>query len=226
MKLISIFLIVASFNSFAGFVAGSKINQCDRTDYVSPSDCRQAEGEVCYKVPNDSGECGIFKLKDLYGTIKFDQESCEGQEACQLLLTEKVCGVGRWPLIDQDYTEVYCVEVIGKEMVIDQALKAQKDAEKAAQAQIQALIDQGAKADADCKKVLHLIGGFNLQPGRTPSQTDSMVSTFAEAKKHLQDGRPGAAKAAIQAIPVDGVLVTQQMKDLALGLLSDWEPVE
>lgn len=220
MKFLFLFLI--SINAWAGFVAGSKINECSKIDYSSASACQEAESEACYKVPNDSGECGIFKLKNIHSGPMVAEESCSGQQECQDLLASKVCSVNHDAFISEDYSSVYCIEIVGKEMVIDQPVKAQKDAEKAAAAQIEAIIASGAKADADCKRVLHLIGGFNLLPGRSSEQAGEMIQTFAAAKAHLQDGRPGAAKAAIQAIPVDGVLVTQQMKDLALEQLKDW----
>ena len=125
-----LFLILISLNSWAGFVAESKINICERTDYSSQSLCQESEKEVCFKVPNDSGECGIFKLKEIYGKAKFDEESCNGKKDCEELLPVKVCGVGRAAFIDKDYSEVYCVEIIGKEMVENEALKAQKKQER------------------------------------------------------------------------------------------------
>lgn len=221
MKLFLI-LILLSVNSFAGYVAGSKANQCDRSDYSTPGLCQEAEGEACYLVPSDSGDCGVFKLQDLYGNIKFDEETCEGQLDCQGLLMEKVCGADRVPFIDLDYSEVYCVEVIGKELQIDAALKAAADSKKAIAAYTENLILNGKNAREACNRVLDLIGGFNLLPGRTTEQAGQMTTSFATALEALKNGRPGAAKTAIIAIPVDGVLVTQAMKDLALAQLGGY----
>lgn len=217
-----IILLLVSINSFAGYVAESKINLCSKTDYSSPSVCQELESETCFKVPDDSGECGIFKLKNTHSGPMVNEESCSGEQECQSLLSEKVCSVDHDAFINEDYTAVYCIQVSGKEMVVDSSLKTQRDAEKASIAQTEALIANGRKAREDCQKVLDLIGGFNLLPGRTSEQAGEMSVTFADAKAKLQDGRPTAAKAAIQAIPVDGVLVTQPMKDLALSLLAGW----
>jgi hypothetical protein len=215
-------LFLVSLNSWAGFVAGSKANLCSRVDYTSISDCQIVEGETCYKVPNDLGECGVFKLKDTYGGPRKSVDECSGQANCEAMLIQKQCLSSQHAFIDKDYSFVYCMDITGKELVIDTVVKAQKDAEKAAKAQVEALIANGAKARGDCQRVLDLIGGFNLLPGRSTEQAGEMATTFAEAKQLLQDGRPGAAKAAIIAIPVDGVLVTQTMKDLALEQLKDW----
>lgn len=222
MKSIILFLSIISINSWAGYVAGSKINQCSRNDYFSDSDCIKIENEACYKVPNDSGECGIFKLVDMYGGPRKSVDECSGQSDCQEKLLEKSCLSSQGAFIDQDYTTVYCIDKVSKEIVIDQALKSQKDALKSASDQVEGLISNGKKAREACQRVLDLIGGFNLLPGRSSEQATEMVASFAQAKAYLQDGRPGAAKAAIQAIPVDGVLVTQAMKDLALDILKDW----
>jgi hypothetical protein len=126
MKYLFLFIFV-SIHSFAGFVAGSKINQCNRTDYISQSFCQESEEELCFKVPNDSGECGIFELKKLYAGPMVNEESCEGQEECQSLLSSKVCSVNHDSFINEDYSFVYCIEISGKELVIDEFLKLQKD---------------------------------------------------------------------------------------------------
>lgn len=208
MKMIFLFLILFSFNSFAGYVAGSKINVCDRTDYIDTVLCQESEGEACYKVPEDSGECGIFKLKDIYGTTKFDEESCSGKTVCELLLTEKVCGVGRWPLIDAEYTEVYCVEVVGKEMVIDVAVKTQKDAQKA---QAKALEDaiQIAQNLRQCgERVVALMLVRNQPKNLTTAQVKSLVATYSPIKELLESGSLVSAKEEINAVAADGLLVT------------------
>lgn len=230
-------LMIFSFQSWAGFISGSKINDCSRVDYISPNLCQEKEGEQCFKVPNDSGECGIFKIVDILQddlsnpvwATRSMVEPCSDETDCKARHEAKQCVDGRTSYYSIDDLQVWCNKIIGynkivtgKEIQIDEALKTQKDAQKAAKTQIEAVIAQGEKARKDCQRVLDLIGGFNLLSGASQGNIDSMVETFALAKQHLQDGRPGRAKEAIQAIPVDGVIVTEQMKGLALEQLKDW----
>lgn len=232
-----ILLLLLSLNAHAVFVAEGKINSCVRTFYTELSTCQSVEQQNCLEHPEGISECGIYKIEDIleddftmpiWGTRSM-VESCATVEDCQQIHAAKVCVDGRTAFYSAEDLEVWCNKIIGyekklvgKQMVIDQVLKAQKDQEAQTKAQIQALIVSGAKARTDCQRVLDLIAGFNLLPGRTSAQAGQMVTMFAEAKQHLQDGRPAAAKVAIQEIPVDGELVTQEMKDLALNLLSDW----
>ena len=111
---------------------------------------------------------------------------------------------------------------MGKKLQSNPTKLAELQAERAAEAALAAVEQAGIKAKADCDRVLNLIRGFNLQPGRTSEQTDAMSSAFAEVKAALEDGRPNKAKALIQAATPDGVVVTQAMKDAALSLLKDW----
>lgn len=71
-----------------------------------------------------------------------------------------------------------------------------------------------------CEKVLKVIGGFNRERVLTFEQITEMQSIFANTEKALNSGRPDFALALISAITVDGVLVTQEMKDICLELLS------
>jgi hypothetical protein len=132
MRFLTVFVLLISLNSFAGFVAGSKINQCTRSDYTSRSVCQESEQELCYKVPNDSGECGVFELKKFYSGPMVNEESCEGQVECLELLSGKVCSVNHDPFINEDYSLVYCIEISSRELVIDDFLKLQKDSSKLA----------------------------------------------------------------------------------------------
>lgn len=220
MKTLFLILIFISFNSFAGYVSGLKANQCDRKDYVSASVCQELESESCYKVPGDSGECGIFKLKDIYGNVKFDEESCAGQSACESLLPEKVCGVGRYALIDEDYSEVYCVEVIGKELVIDQALKAVKDAQKLAKDQMDAALASARKI-RDCGAgIIDLFLVRNAPKNLSIQQVEELSVTFAPIQNLLLNGSLVTAKTKILEAPVDGVKVTEADK-AALAAAAD-----
>ena len=49
-----------------------------------------------------------------------------------------------------------------------------------------------------------------------------MQTNFASIEKALQSGRPSLAKAYISQVIADGVLVTEEMKEMALLLLADY----
>lgn len=94
-------------------------------------------------------------------------------------------------------------------------------------AYVEGLIDEGANARIACQRVLDLITGFNLKSEAVTERADEMEENFALAIKYLSTpARPGKAKTALKNIPVDGVLVTEQMKSLALYQLRNYKEVE
>lgn len=87
---------------------------------------------------------------------------------------------------------------------------------------IEAKIAIGKKAKEACENVLDLISGYNLNRSLTVEQISVMQTNFASIEKALQSGRPSLAKAYISQVIADGVLVTEEMKDMALLLLADY----
>lgn len=71
-----------------------------------------------------------------------------------------------------------------------------------------------------CEAVLDVIAGFNRDRSLTMEQITEMQTLFANPEKALRSSRPDMAHALISAINADGVLVTQEMKDICLELLS------
>lgn len=60
-----LFLLLLSFNAFAGFVFVDDINNCDRVEYTDLGTCMEKEGGNCYLTPLEGkGECGIYDLVD------------------------------------------------------------------------------------------------------------------------------------------------------------------
>lgn len=217
------FSLTLSIPAFAASVSQSEVNDCNRTVFTSLASCQESKSN-CLDLPiSDPGICGIYKIKNLHSLESVNEESCLG-ESCFELLQNKVCSVNHSAFINEDFTGVYCREIIGKEIVIDEVLHAEKLVQISQETQINLIISNGRKARESCEKVLDLIGGFNLMSSSGSQAADQMVSTFSSAKQFLSDGRPGKAKYAIQQIPVGGV-VSQQMKDLALALLQDYEAV-
>lgn len=227
MKYLLLIIVLFSINSFAGFVAESKINQCDRIDYTSPSTCQESESESCYQVPNDSGECGIFKLQDIliddlsnpiWGSRSM-VEPCIDENDCKARHEAKVCTDGRSSFYSIDDLEVWCNKIVGyqkivtgKEMVVDQTLKFQKDAEKAV-AQAIANARSQVKALRECLAgVIDLLIIRNSTKNLTVEQVDQMVQTYQPIMALLQAVSGVTAKEKIQEVSADGVLVTENDK--------------
>ena len=87
---------------------------------------------------------------------------------------------------------------------------------------IEAKIAIGKKAKEACENVLDLISGYNLNRELTVEQISVMQTNFSSIEKALQSGRPSLAKAYISQVIADGVLVTEEMKEMALLLLADY----
>jgi len=70
-----------------------------------------------------------------------------------------------------------------------------------------------------CQTALDLIAGYNVANSLSEAQVDSMQSTFAEIEKSLKSSRPKKAKVLIQAVSVDGTIITEQMKLEVIAIL-------
>lgn len=243
MKKYLFFLILAfTISAQADWVKISEFNSCGETGYYDQSTCQKINQETCAKRPMDN--CEVFKLVDVFVSdeaqpiysesghvtcLKFENEESE-LPLCSLI--NFACEQGEIVSSEDELTiSSHCKVLQGYEpkfshkiIEVDQVLLSQKQAQEQASQQLENLINEGKKARETCNKVLDLIGGFNLQ--RTSSETDALSSNFASAKTFLMEGRPGKAKYQIQQIPVDGVLVTQEMKSLVLSLLNDYEAVQ
>lgn len=102
--------------------------------------------------------------------------------------------------------------------IVIEDITAQIEAEANRVAKIQA----GKIAREVCVNVLDLVAGYNLERELTLEQITQMQSSLSSVEAALRAGRPSLAKIAIQAITPDGVLVTQEMKDMCLDLLSNY----
>lgn len=83
-------------------------------------------------------------------------------------------------------------------------------------------IKAGASARQACQNVLDFIAGVNLDRNLTSEQITQMQTSFASIQLSLQAFRPSLAKSLIQAVIVDGIIVTQALKDGCLSLLSNY----
>lgn len=80
----------------------------------------------------------------------------------------------------------------------------------------------GAEIRRVCNLCYDIIVGFNVTRGLSVEQVTQLSSMFAGIQDDLQNLRPWFAKPKIQAVAVDGVLVTQAMKDMVLAQLANF----
>lgn len=97
-------------------------------------------------------------------------------------------------------------------------ISSEVEAEVAKQAKIEA----GKAAREVCQQVLDYVAGENLNRELTIEQITDMQTIFSQAEASLRAGRPTYAKYFINAIEVDGDLVTAEMKATCLELLANY----
>lgn len=95
-------------------------------------------------------------------------------------------------------------------------------AEVATEAERQAKIEAGKKAREVCQKVLDYVAGENLGRELTIEQITEMQTIFKSAEAALRAGRPTYARAFINAIEPDEVLVPEYLKNTCLELLAGY----
>lgn len=81
-------------------------------------------------------------------------------------------------------------------------------------------IKKGQEARMKCQNVLDYIAGENLERELTIEQITQMQTAFSEIESALRAGRPDLATMAANASTPDGIIVTQELKDKVIGLLS------
>lgn len=163
---------------------------------------------------------GFVSLENDWGPEQ-EVEACDGQMLCQSALEAKTCEGNLQKFIDQAFTKVYCVQLLGKKLVVDSAGFASY---KIAQAQSAAL----SNAKAAAKKLrecgqgvmdLVLVRNSQKQPTLTTAQVKQVVTVYAPIKGLLETGSLNSAKEEVQAVVPDGVLVTSADKVAIIGAI-------
>jgi hypothetical protein len=90
------------------------------------------------------------------------------------------------------------------------------------EAEKQAKLQAGAAARKACQDVLDFIAGSNLEKNLSIEQITQLQSLFSAPEAALRAGRPTLAKQLISAITPDGVLITEEDKEIALQLLAQY----
>jgi hypothetical protein len=81
-------------------------------------------------------------------------------------------------------------------------------------------LDRGQRAENACRQVKAYVTGYNLRRQLSSEQVTLLISTFANINLALENLRPPTAKLLIAAASVDGVVVTQELKDNCLAILT------
>jgi hypothetical protein len=108
------------------------------------------------------------------------------------------------------YPATYTVEILD--------ITAQHNAEQA----LQSAIAAGERAETACKKVKQYVTGYSMQRAMTSEQVSSFIATFGTIQLVLDANRPNTARVLIEAVSVDGDTVTEELKDNALAILTNY----
>jgi len=223
-----IFLLL-TFNAHAMFLKQAEIGNCQAMFYGSMQAC----GDGCIKQPashnceyHEFGEHEVDNL-DSPKYTKSETQSCEGQEACQTLLSVKACtDTEESPIMDAEYTEVYCSKQNGyNKMTVVGVYEndAKKDAYLAAveQAELKQAAMEEIESNMQCGKgvVKELIYRNNVLKDLTPQQKAQVLSQYASIKSLLEVGNLVEAKTLIDNEVADGTLVTIEDKEALIGII-------
>lgn len=219
-----IILFLISFNSLAGYVAESKINACNRVVYSESGSCQESENESCFKTPEvEKSFCGVYKFKNIHSTESKDEESCVGQD-CFDLLASKTCSVNHSPFINEDYSAVYCREIIGKELIVDQDLYNQKLAEEQEKIELEEALSYNRKLRECGGRVIDLFTHRNRQKSLTTNQVEGLSATFFPIQTLLMNGSLSTALVKIAEVEADGVVITEGDKVALINVIYECNP--
>jgi hypothetical protein len=88
---------------------------------------------------------------------------------------------------------------------------------------IEEIAASGLKAAMACEKAFNLISGYNQKNNLSVQQIQQMAHSFGSILQALAVMKmPATAKVMISAVDVDGVLVTQDLKDDLLEILKEF----
>ena len=82
-------------------------------------------------------------------------------------------------------------------------------------------IESGRRDRQKCETALDYIAGYNREQNFTIEQITQMQQTFSQAESLLRANRPDFASQVISAIVVDGVIVTEELKQNVLEILQN-----
>lgn len=221
MKTLILFLI--SFSALASNWAPiSKIQSQSLEAYQLKSDCESRSQEQCIDIGDEPEALkqGFVSLENDWGPEQ-EVEACDGQMLCQSALEAKSCKGGLQKFIDQAFTKVYCVQLIGKKLVKDAAGFASYKAEQAQSAALAFALSQAKKIRECGQGVMDLLLVRNAQknPPLSTTQVKQVVGVYAPIKGLLETGSLKSAKEEVEKVEPDEVLITKDDKEAIIGAI-------
>jgi hypothetical protein len=229
MKNLFLLILFVCLNASANVVNWPSLS----TVYSSQSICRDANPEGdCLAIPSGSIPQALEKVAEMIDDPFSPQweaasqvTECEGEEACQTALLALTCEGNREKFIDAEFTQVYCTKIVGYDQVAtgayvlaeNESLKSAYLAAKAAEDALNAGLQEVARLRAAGQRVISLVILRNGAKNLTDEQVIALHATYATVKSFLEDGSLVRAKAAVEAITPDGVIMTVDDKTAILA---------
>ena len=194
--------------------------------YSLKADCERVSGEKCYELgsyPSSVYSRGQIQVDDYTkpSYTKSQIEPCDDQAECDLIFASKTCPIDRTLIKNYDQLQVYCSKLIGYEkkseatIILDQEKVSQWQAQEAIKTQLaqsEAAVQLALKKIACGERVIALLVVRNVPKTLQPSQIAQMNTIYAPIKGLLETASLVTAKAAIEGVAADGVLITEADK--------------
>lgn len=221
-----LFLILSFFSltaSAENWLNDSKIIAGSVEAHSIQKDCENISGEKCYELgnyPSSVYSRGYKMVDDTTKPIyeKSQEALCSSTSDCNSKLSALTC-----PSFEKvkEATKVYCQALTGYEkkqeptIVLDSSKVSQWEAAKTLQYQkdqAEAYVQLALKKIACGERVIALLVVRNQPKGLTPVQIAQMNSVYAPIKGLLETASLVTAKAQIEAVTADGMLITEADK--------------
>lgn len=204
----------------------SKIKSGSIEAYSIKSACEKVSNETCYDLgayPSSVYSEIDIEVDDSTKPVysKNDVQSCQSDEQCNSFHVSKVCSNGESSILNLELMQVYCSKFLSygqktiKSIGLDQVKLAAYNLElqsKAAAAAKEAAIGYAQKLMACGQRVIAYMLVRNQPKQLSTSQIDLLVQTYGPIKSLLETGSLTTAAEKIQAVSVDGVVITEADK--------------
>lgn len=229
MKNLILILLFFPSLSFATWRDGSM----DCPAYSTKHKCEKIRGKDCF---NDNGQDHRilkvgFKAVDVLETV-----DCENEEACQETIflckgSKKYDLKSNWPSLNWSYevdgkqidrpTDGYFIWCEEKGLIIDSVKQQELQQIEAAQAEALVLQKDGAEARQFGNELTNFLVGY-IKSKKLPKENRKQLrQSFKDIIDALEIGSIDIAKEAIAELPVDGLVVTDEIKATIIKKITD-----
>jgi len=230
-----ILLMFLSLSAFADYLPVDEIGTCNLlTTTLASKDCEDLYSKTCVKLPyryNCNYHVAVDEYKDDISNptwSKNDTTTCEDEADCNSKLESLVCTDPEEGKSVTEWSEVYCTKITGypqvatgqKTVVENAALKTAWEASEAVKA-AKAAYMKAIKAARDCGTsiVNEVIYRNNVMKTLTPTEKETVLTTYKPIMDLLEVGNLDQAKVKVQEATVDGVIMTEADKTAIIDLI-------